>query len=392
MFGMNRRSSPLSNTICLLLLSACAENARVEPNWRGSTDTLANGTLIVQNPEQGVWSDADAWELVTELRIGAADGDSPDVFSEIAVVGVSPTGLIHAIDGHSQEVRVFAPTGAFVRSFGGRGAGPGEFENAYSLDWDAKGNLWVSDAGNNRYAVYDSSGALLRHVPRTIPGVVFPWLGGFMHETALHDLAASQGPDGITRFTYYQVDTTGAVQREYPPIEHRRSGPPLASMTLFWLTPRTTFAFDARGYIWIANTGEYRIIQRSLDGDTVRIIAREYATSPVSPAERDSVLKELQSVPPAFRDAPIPSTRPVMERLFVSPDGTLYVKRFGGDPVARSTFDVFDAEGRYLGQLRSDVILAMLPALPRFVEGAVYGVTTDSLGVHYIVRARLAKH
>lgn len=54
------------------------------------------------------------------------------------------------------------------------------------------------------------------------------------------------------------------------------------------------------------------------------------------------------TAPLGAASAPIPNTRPVIERIFVDPEGNLYVKRFG-DSVAAS-FDVFDAEGRFLGR------------------------------------------
>jgi hypothetical protein len=48
---------------------------------------------------------------------------------------------------------------------------------------------------------------------------------------------------------------------------------------------------------------------------------------------------------------------------------------------------VFDAEGRFVGLIRSDISFAMFPSLPRFMGSAIYGVVTDSLGVPYVVRA-----
>src|SRR5687767_9138691 len=130
--------------LACLLLSSCGESSRPSVGWNGTIDTLANGVIQVRNPEAGVWGTDEGWRLVEELRIGSISGDGPDGFSEVTAVGVSPGGLIHVIDGQAQEVRVFAPGGTHVRTFGRRGGGPGEFQNAYSLNWDKLGRLWIT--------------------------------------------------------------------------------------------------------------------------------------------------------------------------------------------------------------------------------------------------------
>ncbi len=347
--------------------------------------------IHVTNPESGLWKQGESWRLHEDLRIGAAVGDGADVFGEIAAVGVSPTGLIHVIDGHAQEVRVFSADGQHVRTFGRRGAGPGEFANAYSLDWDTSGRLWIVDPGNGRYAVFDSAGALLFHASRPVPGVIFPWLGGMGRDGTLYDVAAVQSGDGLTRYTFYRIGQHGKVELELSPIEYRHQGPPNASMTLFWLTPRKTFMFDPRGSLWFANTGEYRIVERSLAGDTLRVISRVFTPTPVSSAERDSIMRELRNVPPEYRNPTVPSMRPAIERLFTDGTGRLYVKAFNIRDAAGSEFDVFDEQGRFLGTMVSRVPIAMFPALPRFSHDEVYGVSTDSLGVQYVVRARIER-
>lgn len=351
-------------------------------------DTTATGVIHVSNPRSGVWDREEPWRLVEDLRIGSVAGDAPDVFGEVAAIGVSPHGLIHVIDGHSQEVKVFDQSGQHIRSFGGRGAGPGELANAYSLDWDQVGRLWIVDHGNARYAVFDSAGVPLFTATRSVPGVVFPWLGGIATNGLLHDLTASQ-EGNIIQYRYYEIDREGNVARRLPPLEYSRSGPPLASLTLYWLSPRLTLAFDRRGAIWFAHTSDYRIIQRNLDGDTVRVITRDFQPEPISAEELDSIRLELQAAPPQLRDPPIPEDRAAIGRLFIDPVGRLFVSKIAAPSEPQSEFDVFDESGRYLGRLSSDLRLLTFPALPIFLGEEVYGVTTDYLGVQYVVRARI---
>ena len=56
------------------------------------------------------------------------------------------------------------------------------------------------------------------------------------------------------------------------------------------------------------------------------------------------------------------------------------------DPV----FDVFDPEGRYLGEVRMLFLLSTSPA-PVIRDGMIYGTVRDELDVPYVVRARVVR-
>ena len=164
-------------------------------------------------------------------------------------------------------------------------------------------------------------------------------------------------------------------------------------MGQFVVMPRLTFRFHPSGHLWSANTGEYRLVQRTLEGDTVRIVEREYARLPVTAEERDSIQRELEALPPPLRaEAPeIPAHKPVFERIHLDGEGNVFVQIIGERADQGRIFDVLDREGRYLGRIHSGVRFTTYRALPLFVGDRVYGVTTDSLGVDYVVRARIER-
>jgi hypothetical protein len=49
-------------------------------------------------------------------------------------------------------------TGRFIKTWGARGSGPGEFEMPESIAVDAQGNVYVADLGNKRIQVFDNDG------------------------------------------------------------------------------------------------------------------------------------------------------------------------------------------------------------------------------------------
>ena len=82
-----------------------------------------------------------------------------------AVVG--PSGDIFVLQGHGKGtscVIKFDPDGNFIKSWGGNGKGPGEFDLPHSLVFDAQGLLYIADRKNERIQVFDADGNYIREL------------------------------------------------------------------------------------------------------------------------------------------------------------------------------------------------------------------------------------
>ncbi|MGH8434584.1 MAG: 6-bladed beta-propeller, partial [Pseudomonas sp.] len=291
---MTARSS--SSCAALLLAAtvvACNSEDRALARWQGTIDTLPGGIIRVSSPEAGVWQEKERWRIVEEMRIGRTEGSGPDVFSSVVALGVSPSGTIAIIDGPTQELRLFDKNGQHIRTLGRRGSGPAEFQFAHGLVWDHLGRLWVVDPGNSRYTVFDSSGALVFDRRRNVPGVVYPWLGAFARDGYLYDVAGQLEADDRRVFIYFRVDTLGNVIDSLPKLEYRPQRSVVVPATMFDISPRMTFRFDRGGYIWFGDTGDYKIVQRTLAGDTIRMIERAFTPIHLTEQEKDSLWREV---------------------------------------------------------------------------------------------------
>lgn len=155
-----------------------------------------------------------------------------------------------------------------------------------------------------------------------------------------------------------------------------------------------------RGTDWwllCAHCGEssYDIIRMSAEGDTLLTIRRHYEPVAIPDSARAAALERLERyVEGASRITPrlsvddVPRVYPPFDGWFwVSEDGTLWLRKTGPGGAA---FDVFDREGRYLGQ----------PELPPGVEGmwirlitdsAIYATYDDELGVNHVVRLDIVR-
>ncbi len=56
----------------------------------------------------------------------------------------------------------FDSDGTFIKTWGGKGKGPGEFDLPHSLVFDAQGLLHIADRNNARIQVFDADGNYIR--------------------------------------------------------------------------------------------------------------------------------------------------------------------------------------------------------------------------------------
>lgn len=387
----------------LVSMMGCGGNEASPREWSGSVDTLAGGAIVVSNPAVGTWSDPGAWTLDEELRMGSAEGTGPATFNEVTALAVDAAGRIYVLDGRADEVRVFGPDGVHVRTLGRSGAGPGELATPFGLAIGHDGSLWVADARNARYTVFDSSGALVATHPRPFSYFRMPWPGGLDSAGRVIDAAMlSEGDllkpvEILVRLseTFQARDTIRLpryTQPERMTVRGANGGLVMSFPDPY--APELVWRFDPRGALWSAVSARYEVVHQTLHGDTVRIIRRDAPAVPVSASERESRLAAIRervaSAGPGAtldRQPRVPDSKPALETFYVDSEGFLWVEpsRPVGQP---QRFDVFDAEGRFLGMVEPATEIAKYP-LPVFRGDAMYGVVRDTLDVPYVVRLRI---
>jgi DNA-binding beta-propeller fold protein YncE len=85
-------------------------------------------------------------------------------------VAFGGNGDVFVVQGHTPgaagdpRVLKFDKSGRFIKSWGGKGKGPGQFEVAHGIAIDAKGLLWVTDRENQRIQVFDADGTFIKEL------------------------------------------------------------------------------------------------------------------------------------------------------------------------------------------------------------------------------------
>jgi DNA-binding beta-propeller fold protein YncE len=168
---------------------------------------------------------------------------------------------------------------ALPRAFGGPGTGPGQFRAPSGIAVDTRGRVWVADTGNDRVQAFTRDGSLVRvlagrlkapegvavdaagHVYVADTGnrrvVQFSWWGGFVREYAGLARPRAVALDHAGRLL---VDDTGRVARFCT-----RTGAALSDTAEPIGSPRD-MADDGVGGVWVAETGNHRIVHFGASG------------------------------------------------------------------------------------------------------------------------------
>jgi hypothetical protein len=79
-------------------------------------------------------------------------------------------GNIYISDGYvNSRVAKFDRNGNWIKSWGEKGKGPGQFDLVHSIAADATGNIYVADRNNRRIQVFDTEGKFLRDIKIDVP-------------------------------------------------------------------------------------------------------------------------------------------------------------------------------------------------------------------------------
>src|SRR5258705_10125159 len=140
-----------------------AAQVRVDPSdniW--AVDEMSNMVLKF-DPEGRVamllGRKAESETIPPRVPGGDGAGQATDLFNRPTDVAWDAAGNIFVADGAGNaRIAKFDKAGKFIKSWGKRGAGPGEFANVLSIAVDAQGDVYAGDGGNRRIQVFDNNG------------------------------------------------------------------------------------------------------------------------------------------------------------------------------------------------------------------------------------------
>ena len=388
---------------CLLLVLGC-DSARFNASdgWSGTIDTLSSGEIVVWNADKPLWAPDEGWQIVEEMRFGSDTGDDAILFGSIRSFDVDAQGRVYALDNQSQEIHIFGPDGVWVRTVGKRGPGPGEFEGAAAVDVNRTGEIWVMEMQKGQLSILDSTGNYQRTEQINSTGWDYwPYPGGFdqlgRYNAFVLSFEDENTSELLARFnqSFAPLDTialpVSPVKTERFEVVNEGGG---SIRTSIPFQGSFNWRFSSSGNFWTLLTRPYELAEITADGKVLRRITKEFEPLPVTSADMKAAREDLTwftNQGGKVDESRIPRTKPVVSSFFGDDEGNLWVRRVETTPEdEESLFDVFGAEGHFLGEVRFPFSLRTnLEPIVR--DGLLYGTTTDDLGADLIVRARIVK-
>lgn len=381
------------------LLFACAP----ESGQAGSTFEVrdSSGVVIVMNGNSA------SAPLCTvrgpTLTIGDTSGRPEYELYRVFGARRLRDGRIALVNQGSQELRFYDRTGRYLRSAGGAGQGPGEFQSAFYLWVTAGDTVWVGDSRPWKYNVFSPDGDWIRTVR---PARSDPNSPALM--TVLADgrsVIASRPTGGPLDFR---------TRREVVAVVHSPNGNPTDTLRTFdygvWGRigddPQGMFIYpmfesapqmDGQGEVILAGHGSEpevavyagtpqlslrRLIRWDAGDRTIRssdIVAErrrlEARYPDLDPAERRVFVAPLVS-----EERPVAERFPAFNELVANRDGGFWVREYPRpeSPPGRRWL-VFDAEGRMTCRVELPEVQVV-----DLGEGYVLVERESSLGVEQI--------
>lgn len=333
------------------------------------------------------------WTLQPDVRVGGANAGEQEQLFTVTSVAEDPQGRFYVSNFGDKRVLVFDATGAWQRTIGRGGKGPGEFTAPRSIAVAGTDGLFVLDVTAGRLNRFRrSDGAYLGSV--TLPTTAgLPIDMRATPEGAVSIEFRPRVSSGVNSAAYIvRVDTlTGALDAARVQLdtvarfelrEEKAGRKTVRSMDVPF-SPRPVWAVEKNGGV-LFGTGAQFVVNRARgaaraeafrgEGEAVEVTSadkRRYFSEPARASLRDN------------EDFVFPRTKPFYTDLKVDPEGRVWLNVPAGH--AGERWQVREASGRVLGEVS-------LPAGQRLMSlgrDAMYVLTRDETDVETVERLRI---
>jgi len=407
---MDTWKTTAAGLLILPFLAACGDGggSGTAGEWGGTISDSA-GVAMVANDGIGAWSSAETWSFSEALRIGSAAGETEYQFGQIGGIGIASDGRIIVLDQQGQDLRVYGADGTYEATIATAGSGPGELGMGASPVMIGPGDtIAVADMGNQRVSLYSADGEPAGSWRIEFEnGIPIRWDvrdGQMVSQLRPFAMSPDAEPDSLDHIVQWAWDGT--------PVDTLltvRSGDTFKAkggdVSFHFFSAEPQWTIGSGGELLFGVNDHYRIEMYD-DGDLKRVVTMPHEPEPVTEADQlafKDVLKEAWStagVPPQqvemlLSRVSFADSYPAYLQFLAGPDGTTWVQhlrppstltpdemaKFNPMSLGDKTWDVFDVDGRFLGQVETPERFQPF----EIRDGRIIGVWRDELDVQYVL-------
>ena len=342
---------------CLTVAAGCQTESAPAPDLVYETRDSAGIPIAVNT---GFPSPEDSWVVEVEpfLSIGGASADPLAMFNIVIQATRFSDGRIAILESEASELRFFDSGGRHLRTAGGRGEGPGEFQYAATFV-RLPGDTLLVDAGD-RHILFSPNGDYAREEAIDVMGL-------YARDRAVCGLSSllADGSRLLCELGQPEGGGRGEGRRVARLLRTADDGAEQPLGLFVGPDGGMLFSFGTRIAsggspisVAIVNNPEYSVELWSPDGELRRIIRRQDGRRPPTDPEVEAAL-EMAMRPPPMGPAPdtpeTPDLVPAAFGLTVGMRGDVWVRRAPLPGMRDATvFDAFDQDGRFRGEIRFD--------------------------------------
>jgi hypothetical protein len=323
-----------------------------------------------------------------ELSLCEDTKNEQALLGRIAYVNVDADGDLFVTDWDQRRILIFDSNGRYIRSFGRRGQGPGEFLNVSRVQFDENERPYVVDTLQRRITYFDKDGRILKD--RKI-------VGNFLDLSVTSPLSfvgiqrnrpSSNLPGYPLLYGFFNINFEPATKlfedlleipqpHPYDPSQARAESKQL-SQEVFKPEPQLAVGHDR--IVYFGYPSEYMIRVYSPDGKPLRNIARKAAPDEIDKKSIEIYWKRRSDAvfgkaPEDYRQLVIrniiyPKFKPFFYRLLPMRNGWLAVIV---DIDEDLHIDFFDEKGGFIGRYRAPFPTSQIV----FAGGKAYLVKDD---------------
>ncbi len=336
----------------MILLAACGQNrSQIEKVYENGVEVILNHVEPYVLP--GVPSSLELEERMvidTENEAVAKTG-----LTAIETFGLDRDGNIYLMMRQSPGMFIykFDGEGKFLISFGRKGQGPGEFEWGGDIVIDEENRVIAKDMTKRKYFVFSRDGVLLEEAGLEKNMNLIQSLGGNTFLTQWQEEDNGGKPMFRNHFCVFNRDLSSAREfdsYEFDNILRSTRYVPWDSASVLGASGRNLFTGDSRN--------GYEINVFDFAGKLVKKVRKEFRSVPLSDAKKRIIRRIWErrggQGQEMLRKLSFPSHMPPFQYLFSDEQGKLYVMTNERKDPRSFWYDIFTAEGVFIGRFLLD--------------------------------------